>query len=99
MRRIVFIMVTLALAVIAQQKSTTPPGIRCPERTLVLFDVDWNALKPKPDMAKEHAAYLLTQMKSGKIVSEGAMDITPPASEKVPNGAAATLYEHELVGG
>ena len=39
-------------------------------------------------MANEHAAYLLTQMKAGKIISAGAMDIAPPASGKVPNGAA-----------
>ena len=41
-------------------------------------------------MFKEHAAYLLTQMKAGKIVSAGAMEIAPPASGKVPNGAAVT---------
>jgi uncharacterized protein YciI len=41
-------------------------------------------------MFNEHASYLLTQMKAGKIVSAGAMDValTPPASKKVPNGAA-----------
>jgi uncharacterized protein YciI len=39
-------------------------------------------------MFNEHASYLLTQMKAGKIVSAGAMDIAPPASGKVPNGAA-----------
>ena len=89
MRRIVFIVAALTLTVVAQQKKRyTPPGLRCPQRTLVLFNVDWNALKPKPDMANEHAAYLLTQMKAGKIISAGAMDIAPPASGKVPNGAA-----------
>jgi hypothetical protein len=53
--------------------------------------VDWSAFKPA--MANEHAAYLLTQMKAGKIVSAGALDIAlaPPASGKVPNGAAATF--------
>ena len=48
------------------------------------LNVDWNALKPKHDMANENAAYLLTQMKAGKIISARAMDIAPPASGKVP---------------
>jgi uncharacterized protein YciI len=85
----VFIMATLVLGALAQQKERRPPpGLRCPERTLVLFDVDWNAFKK--DMFNEHSAYLLKQMKAGKIVSAGALDIalTPPASNKVPNGAA-----------
>ena len=85
----VFIVAALALAALAQQKEPRPPpGLRCPQRTLVLFNVDWNAFKP--DMFNEHSAYLLTQMKAGKIVSAGALDValTPPASKKVPNGAA-----------
>ena len=89
MRRMVFIVATLALSALAQQKDfRTSPGLRCPQKTLVLFNVDWSAFKP--DMFNEHAAYLLTQMKAGKIVSAGALDIalTPPASGKVPNGAA-----------
>src|SRR5262249_54289959 len=79
------------LAAVAQQKERRPPppGLRCPQRTLVLFDVDWNAFKPA--MFNEHAAYLLTQMKAGEIVSAGAMEIAPPASGKVPSGAAV-LY-------
>jgi uncharacterized protein YciI len=84
-----FIVTALALAALAQQKERRPPpGLRCPQRTLVLFNVDWNAFKP--DMFSEHSAYLLTQMKAGKIVSAGALDValTPPASNKVPNGAA-----------
>ena len=86
----VFSVAILALAALAQQKERRPPpGLRCPQRTLVLFDVDWSSFKP--DMFKEHAAYLLTQMKAGKIVSAGAMEIEPPASGKVPNGAAATF--------
>ena len=85
----VFIVATLALAALAQQKERRPPpGFRCPQRTLVLFNVDWSAFKP--DMFNEHHAYLLTNMKAGKIVSAGALDValTPPASGKVPNGAA-----------
>jgi hypothetical protein len=42
-------------------------------------------------MANEHATYLLSQMKAGNIVSAGAMEIEPPASGKVPNGAAVTF--------
>lgn len=89
MRMMVFIVATLALTAIAQQKEfRSPPGLRCPQRTLVLYNVDWSAFKP--DLFNEHAAYLLTQMKTGKILSAGALDIalTPPASGKVPNGAA-----------
>ena len=89
MRRMVLIVANLALAALAQQKERRPPpGLRCPQRTLVLFNVDWNAFKP--DMFNEHKAYLLTQMKAGKIVSAGALDValTPPSSKKVPNGAA-----------
>ena len=89
MRRMVFIVATLALSALAQQKERRPPpGLRCPQKTLVLFNVDWSVFKP--DMFNEHATYLVTQMKAGKIVSAGALDIalTPPASGKVPNGAA-----------
>src|ERR1041385_3640944 len=88
MPRMVFIVATLAAATLAQQKGVSPPGLRCPQRTLVLFNVDWNAFKPA--MFDEHSAYLLTQMKAGRIVSAGALDValTPPASKKVPNGAA-----------
>ena len=89
MRRMVLITAALALATLAQQKERRPPpGLRCPQRTLVLFNVDWNAFKP--EMFNEHSAYLLAQMKSGKIISAGALDValTPPASNKVPNGAA-----------
>ena len=90
MRRMVFITAALALSALAQQKERLPPpGLRCPQKTLVLFNVDWSAFKP--DMFNEHSAYLLTQMKAGKMVSAGALDValTPPASNKVPNGAAA----------
>lgn len=82
-------MTALALATLAQQKAPRlPSGLRCPQRTLVLFDVDWNAFKP--DMFNEHSAYLLTQMKAGKIISAGALDValTPPASNRVSKGAA-----------
>src|SRR5215831_20935402 len=90
MRRMVFILGALALAALPQQRvRRPPPGLRCPQRTLVLYNVDWSAFKPA--MANEHAAYLVTQMKAGKIVSAGAMEIEPPASGKVPNGAAATF--------
>ena len=55
-------MTALALAALAQQKERRPPpGLRCPQKTLVLFNVDWNAFKP--DTFNEHSAYLLTQMK------------------------------------
>jgi len=89
MQRMAFIMTALVLTALAQQKERRPrPGLRCPQRTLVLFNVDWNAFKR--DMYNEHSAYLLTQMKAGAIVSAGALDValTPPASKKVPNGAA-----------
>lgn len=88
MRTMAFIMTTLALTALAQQKQRRPPpGLRCAQKTLVVFNVDWNAFKP--DMFNEHSAYLLTQMKAGKIVSAGALDVAlrPPASNKVPNGA------------
>src|SRR5215475_9478285 len=88
MRRTVFLS-ALALAALAQQNERRPPpGLRCPQRTLVLFNVDWNAFKP--EMFNQHSAYLLTQMKAGKIVSAGALDValTPPTSKRVPNGAA-----------
>src|SRR6516164_4825008 len=90
MRRMVFIVGTLVLVALPQQRvPRPPPGLRCPQRTLVLFNVDWKALRP--GMANEHATYLLSQMKAGNIVSAGAMEIEPPASGKVPNGAAVTF--------
>ena len=49
-----------------------PPGMRCPERTLVLCELSENAAN-QAKLAQEHLSYMLGLMKSGKIITAGPM--------------------------
>src|SRR5258708_30214288 len=68
MRKLLF----LLLPVVALAQSSPPPeGLRCPERTLVLFDFQKeNAAKAK-QVHDEHIAYMVSLMKAGKVLSAG----------------------------
>ena len=68
MRILALLIGTLVLA----QHQWPPPGMNCPQRTLVLFEEGPNAGKSK-DLFPQHVAYLLPLLKSGKLISVGPM--------------------------
>jgi uncharacterized protein YciI len=70
MRSIVFVFAAVALG----QRTWPPPGLWCPERTLVLYELNPENVSRMGRFSKEHNAYLLNQMKAGRIVSAGKTD-------------------------
>ena len=78
MRMLLFLIGGLLLA----QQQWPPPGMQCPQRTLVLFQrgPNWEKLPMLRDVAQKHLAYILQQMKSGKILSGGPMEGVQPAA-------------------
>jgi hypothetical protein len=75
MRKLLFL---VAMAAFAQQPAFPPPGMRCPQRTLVLFQPGPNAAKA-PAVYQEHIAYVLSEMKAGRIVVAGPANEGPAA--------------------
>ena len=69
MRKLLFLTGGLLLA----QVQWPPPGMRCPQRTLVIFERGPNWEKAH-DVFPQHISYILQQMKSGKILSSGPME-------------------------
>jgi uncharacterized protein YciI len=68
MRKLIFLAAVAAFA----QRPWPPPGMQCPERTIVLIKIaDQSKINQFYD---EHVAYLVPLMKSGKIVSAGPTD-------------------------
>lgn len=67
MRKLLF----FAAFVAAAQRPWPPPGMRCPERTLVLFKSDPASVSKMNQFYDEHVSYMLPLMKSGKIISAG----------------------------
>jgi len=63
-----------------------PPGMQCPQRTLVLFERGPNWEKG-PQIGPRHIAYVLQQMKAGKIISGGPMTGIRPAAAMVFGGS------------
>jgi uncharacterized protein YciI len=61
------------------QPQWPPPGMQCPQRTLVLFERGPNWDKA-PQVAPKHLTYILQQMKSGKVLSGGPMEGAQPAA-------------------
>jgi uncharacterized protein YciI len=55
------------------QNSTSPPGMRCPERTLVFSEFGENAANAG-QFRDEHLTYMAGLMKSGKVILAGPMD-------------------------
>jgi len=68
MRKLLLLVVA---AVALAQRAFPPPGMRCPERTLVIFDVVMENAGKADAVYDEHIAFLRTHMKSGAIVSGG----------------------------
>jgi uncharacterized protein YciI len=65
------ISILFCLAALAPAQSS-PPGMRCPQRTLILSELGENA----PNAARfqaEHFAYMRELMKSGKVITAGPM--------------------------
>ncbi|HEY1337208.1 MAG TPA: hypothetical protein VGF59_06845 [Bryobacteraceae bacterium] len=77
--RYFLVLFAAAVAVAQQPRQWPPPGMRCPQRTLVLFEQGANGAKAG-QFFDEHIAYLLAQMKSGKILSAGPASSGPAAA-------------------
>ena len=67
MRKMLFFLAAVALA----QRPFPPPGMRCPERTLVLFATQEANAAKAVQFYNEHILWLTAQMKAGKIVTGG----------------------------
>ncbi|HTX34792.1 MAG TPA: YciI family protein [Bryobacteraceae bacterium] len=68
MRTIVILLSLVALA----RGQPSPPGMRCPQRTLVLSEFGENAANSARFQA-EHLDYMRGLMKSGKVITAGPM--------------------------
>src|SRR5581483_9916986 len=66
MKKVIFLAAAAALA----QRPWPPPGMQCPQRTLVVVEVSPDAEKLNR-FYDEHIAHLVPMMKSGKVVSGG----------------------------
>jgi uncharacterized protein YciI len=75
MRMLLFLIGGLLFA----QQQWPPPGMRCPQRTLVLFERGPNWEKAAT-VAPRHLAYILEQMKAGKVLSGGPLEGVQPAA-------------------
>jgi uncharacterized protein YciI len=64
------------------QQNWPPPGMQCPQRTLVVFERGPNWEKAG-QVAPQHLAYMLRQMKSGKVLSSGPMEGAQPSAAMV----------------
>ena len=69
MRILLFFLAAVALA----QNPWPPPGMSCPQRTLVTFEQGSNPEKAQ-QLFQQHVSYLRAQMKAGKVVSAGPME-------------------------
>ena len=67
MRKLLFLVAAVALA----ERPWPPAGMQCPERTLVIMEMQQANASKIGDFYDAHLAYLLPPMKSGKIVSAG----------------------------
>ncbi len=66
MRKLLFLVAAVALA----QRPWPPPGLQCPERTLVITDIQQDPSRIN-EFYDQHLAYIRPLMKSGKIISAG----------------------------
>ena len=65
-------MLLLICTVAFAQENWPPPGMRCPQRTLVLLEFGENAAN-SGRFAAEHLDYMRGLMKAGKVISAGPM--------------------------
>jgi len=70
MRKLLFLVAAVALA----QRPWPPPGLQCPERTMLLTELDQANAAKMNTVYDEHLAFLLPLLKSGKIISAGPTD-------------------------
>lgn len=66
------ILLFFVAAVLLSQNAWPPPGMSCPQRTVVTFDEGPNASKSQ-ELFQQHVTYLLGQMKAGKVIAAGPM--------------------------
>jgi uncharacterized protein YciI len=74
MRKFVFGLLLLASAVALAQRPWPPPGMQCPERTLVIYELVQDKMPLIEKFYDEHIANLTKLMKEGKIVTSGPTD-------------------------
>jgi len=67
MRKLVFLMAAVALA----QRPWPPPGMQCPERMLVITEMQQANAGKLNDFYDEHIAYIVSLIKAGKVLSAG----------------------------
>jgi hypothetical protein len=68
-----FFVVFLAVA-LAQRKWPTPPGMRCRDRTLVLYEIQAANAGKISGLFDEHLAYSLKHLRAGDVVRLGISD-------------------------
>jgi uncharacterized protein YciI len=67
MRKLLFLAAAVALA----QRPWPPPGMQCPQRTLVIVEMPQENTAKIDRFYDEHIAFLLPLLKSGKVLSAG----------------------------
>jgi uncharacterized protein YciI len=70
MRKLLFLVAAVALA----QRPWPPPGLQCPQRTLVITDINQENASKINEFYDEHLAFLGPLLRSGKILSAGPTD-------------------------
>ena len=69
-----FLLGFVAVVALAQRTWPTPPGMRCPNRTLVLYEIQAANAGKMSGLFKEHLAYSLKHLRAGNIVNLGISD-------------------------
>jgi hypothetical protein len=64
----------LSFVALAQPTWPTPPGMRCPNRTLVLYEIQAANAGKMSGLFNEHHAYALKHLRAGDIVFLGITD-------------------------
>jgi uncharacterized protein YciI len=67
MRKLLFLVAAVALA----QRPWPPPGMQCPQRIVVITEVQPDSSAKINEFYDQHLAYILPFMKSGKVLSAG----------------------------
>jgi len=70
MRKFGLVLLLVVAAALAQ-RPWPPPGMQCPERTIVMYDVVPEKAANIDKFYDEHVANLVQLMKSGKVLSAG----------------------------
>jgi uncharacterized protein YciI len=67
MRKLLLLVAAVAFA----QRPWPPPGMKCPERTVVILQIDPANASKIDQFYDEHLNYIRPLMKSGKIIASG----------------------------